>query len=241
MSIFWNIKKHGIVTSTQDILKEEVQNGAKEGLVIVAESQTKGRGRHGNQWISEEGNLYTSILLCPDFAPRDISHYSFIIGLSLFKAIEKTVPKTGQMSLKWPNDVLLEGKKCAGILLESDSFGTGDKRILFVGVGVNIKSFPTGKIGLEAIARKDIDPMFFLELFLNEIKKYMELYDIEGFSAIREQWLSHAAYIGKTIQARFAKTTLEGRFIDIDAQGALILEQADKKRIAITAGEIFNI
>lgn len=241
MSISWRIKTYDRVPSTQDILREALINGESEGLVIYANSQSKGRGRHGNKWISEQGNLYTSILLQPNCSADDAGHYSFIVALALSASIKPFIPDAISRTLKWPNDLLLSNKKCAGILLESELSHKGQVESLLIGVGLNISHPPKDRACLEEYSKKPIEKGALLDTLLKHINNYIKAYKKHGFSKIRQEWLLQAAYLDQNIQARLVDRTLTGQFIDLDQNGALIMKDKNQNIHKITAGEIHNL
>ncbi|OGQ34902.1 MAG: biotin--[acetyl-CoA-carboxylase] ligase, partial [Deltaproteobacteria bacterium RIFCSPLOWO2_01_FULL_38_9] len=153
------------VTSTNDIAYELAKKGAKEGEYVIAETQTKGRGRMQRKWVSKKGNLYVSLILRPSIVTRNVSHLTFVAALAVASALEKHLNISPQ--LKWPNDVLVDRKKISGILTEMES--EGDKvDFMVVGMGINVnqdkfpKSLPNA-ISLYQVLGKNIEPGQLLE------------------------------------------------------------------------------
>src|SRR5271163_1347566 len=116
----WRIKKLDTATSTNDEVKHGAASSESEGFVVWALRQTAGRGRYGRTWESPEGNLYASILLRPACDMKQAAHYGFAAALALHDTVQVLAPQT-KITLKWPNDVLADGKKISGILLETSS------------------------------------------------------------------------------------------------------------------------
>ena len=239
MLLNWEIENHSCVNSTQDILKERCKNGASQGLVITADEQSKGRGRHGNVWQAPKGNLYMSFLLKPNCRADTAGQYSFLIALALSKAIDAYIKPQHKKQLKWPNDLLIDEKKCAGILLESEINNEGIVTDLYAGVGVNIQIAPSEKVALKDICEHVPSVEEFLESFLESIAKSLLLYDQEGFSSVCTQWLSQAYRVNEMIKVRLPKEALYGVFEGLDDDGTLLLRMDNGELQRITAGEVY--
>jgi BirA family biotin operon repressor/biotin-[acetyl-CoA-carboxylase] ligase len=226
------------VGSTNDIVRERALAGVPEGLVIRAEQQLAGRGRHGRGWASPPGNLYASLLLRPARPLAEAASLSLVVGLSLAEAIAaagKLDPR-----LKWPNDVLLDGAKLAGILLEN----VGDQPeapVLVAGFGVNIRSAPAGlpypAATLEA-AGLDLPPADLLSRFLDTFARDYERWTAAGFAALRDRWLARARGLGEQAGVKAGERAITGRFVDVDPAGHLVLETSAGRR-TLNAGELF--
>lgn len=239
MPLSWTIDHYDCVESTQDILKEKASQGANEGLVVVATEQSAGRGRHGNVWSAPKGNLYMSFLLRPDCTPSDAGQYSFLIAVALSSTLDEFMSAEHEKKLKWPNDVLINNKKIAGILLESDLSPQGKVSDLYIGVGVNILNSPEGKISVSDISEKTTSVEYFLNLFLKKISEYYDLYNKNGFKEIKELWVSQAYKLGQEISVRLPNETLKGVFEGVDENGTLLLQLDNGERQLITAGEVY--
>ena len=238
--ISWDIKVQDRLGNTQDAAKEYAAQGAPEGTVIQALAQTSGRGRHGNTWESPVGNLYMSMILRPLCAPDLAGQISFVIALALSAAIDPYLANGHKKTLKWPNDVLIDGQKCAGILLESSLSPDGLVDVLTIGMGVNILATPPDRIGLQQVAgEKRLAIHRFRDEVLHHIAEYFEGWKVAGFEKVRKDWLSQAHGLNHKISARLPDRTEKGVFRDIGPDGALILEGSDGKSIAIRAGEVY--
>ncbi len=227
----WQINKYQELPSTQDAARESAKAGAAEGTVIVAERQSNGRGRNGNQWQTYEGNLLVSLIL----DPKEIAfagQYSFIAAVTLNRTLCRLVPAYQQVKNKWPNDVLVNERKIAGILLE-----IADNRLI-IGLGVNIAAAPDDKIFLNEIAINQVSPDEFLDRFLADLNDVLLAYQ-GGFEKIREEWLSRVAFLDQIITARLHQDTISGVFKGIDASGALQLRLANGQTKVIHSAEIF--
>lgn len=213
---------------------------------VLAGAQTAGRGRRGRPWQSPRGNFYASLVMQPEGPPEQAALRSFVAALSLFDACVAVTGLPRVFALKWPNDVLLNGGKLAGILLESAGQG---RRInhLVIGIGVNLIGAPPP----EAVEPGAVPPVNLLgetglritpESFLNHLAPAFAAWErrltTEGFAPLREVWLSRAARLGERIRARTGTTTREGIFETIDTSGALVLGM-DGTRVAIPAADVF--
>ena len=227
------------VGSTNDVVRERALAGAAEGLVVRAEEQLAGRGRHGRVWTSPRGNLYVSILLRPSRPLSEAATLSLALGLSLADAIATAAPGL-ELRLKWPNDLLAGGAKIAGILLENVAADPGRPAIV-AGLGVNVEIAPAGlpypattlrALGLE------LTPEALLELLLAQLAPDYALWQAGGFAVLRERWLARAQGLGQPAGVRVGEQTISGRLVDVDAAGHLVLE-GEAGRLRLNAGELF--
>ncbi len=235
--IDWRITVAGQVASTQDVVRTAGEAGEAEGFVLQALQQTGGRGRHGNQWVSPMGNLYMSALLRPDCAAGDAGQIAFVVALALSRTIDEYVdPGQYRKTLKWPNDVLIDGRKVSGILLEA-SIINNHCDYLVLGVGVNILAPPEGRIGLDAIKSKPMPIHPFRDRFLAHLGDYMDAWRTKGFSPLREEWLKQAHGLGQVMTIRLPEVSYEGIFKGIDEQGGLMAE-IDGQIKRFTSGDV---
>ncbi|WP_171096979.1 biotin--[acetyl-CoA-carboxylase] ligase [Ruegeria sp. HKCCD7255] len=213
---------------------------------ILAHHQTAARGRRGRAWTHPKGNLAATLLLRPDEPPEKAALRSFLASLALFDACVSVTGRATGLALKWPNDVLLNGGKLAGILLESTGQGRGLSH-LAIGIGVNLSEAP----GADQVEPGAVRPVSLLsetgahvtpEDFLTELAAAYAQYETQfatyGFAPIRTAWLSRAARLGEVITARTATSETVGTFETVDAGGNLILNTA-KGRVSIPAAEIY--
>ncbi len=211
---------------------------------ILALKQTKGRGRRGRAWSDPVGNFAGTLVLRPAEAPNVAALRSFVASLALYDAFAAVTGRPDGLSLKWPNDVLLNGGKVAGILLESVGQGTQISH-LAIGLGVNLRNAPDSveegavrPVSLLSETGADVDP----ETFLSHLAMAYAAYEVQfttfGFAPIRERWMSRAARLGQVITARTARQETTGTFADVDKDGQLILETA-QGRATIPAADIF--
>ncbi len=233
----WRVRALTITASTNDDVRQAAEAGEAEGFVVHALKQTAGRGRHGRQWQSPEGNLYCSALLRPKIEPRFFGHYSFVAALALGEMVREVLPDI-LVTYKWPNDVLVEGKKTAGILLES---GDG---YLIIGIGLNIAYHPEDalyKATSLAAYKPDLKGSAeqlhsILEVLLDHLRDWHDVMQKDGFAPLRAAWLEHAQRGSMTV--KLPGETLEGEFAGIDEDGQLRLKTADGERV-VAAGDVF--
>ncbi len=213
---------------------------------IMAHHQTAARGRRGRAWENPKGNLAATLLLRPEGSPEQAALRSFVAALALFDACIAVTGRAAGLSLKWPNDVLLNGGKLAGILLESTGQGRGVNH-LAIGIGVNLTEAP----GTDAVEKGAVRPVSLLsetgahvepEDFLTELAAAYAVLETQfttfGFEPIRTAWLSRAARLGEVITARAGGLEAVGTFETVDADGNLVLNTA-KGRVSIPAADVY--
>ena len=231
------------VESTNDTAKQLAANGAKGGTLVWADEQTRGRGRGGHEWHSPLGNLYSTIILRPGKPAKETAGLSFIAALAIGDAVQELLPQNATLSLKWPNDVLIDGKKVAGILLESATVVDDDVKWVVVGCGVNIANYPelqgNGATSLANVGCEKVNIGCLLESYIQHLFFWEKQWQVSGFSPIRTAWLQRATGIGKRVRVRLSADNFEGLFTDMDASGALLLELPDGRVRRVTAGDVF--
>ncbi len=232
------------VDSTNAEAKRRARDGAEDGTLIWAREQTQGRGRDGRSWESPRGNLFFSLVLRPDCAPNEAAQLGFVAAVATGDAVGSVAPPMIEIRYKWPNDVLLNDRKAAGILLESQIAPSGGLDWLVLGVGVNIRSFPRDieppatSLQFEG-APADLGEVDFLQAFCRHFLTWTNRWLDDGFAPIRKAWLLHAKGIGEQIEVRLPKERMAGEFRDLDETGALILGMADGTIRKIAAGEVY--
>jgi BirA family transcriptional regulator, biotin operon repressor / biotin---[acetyl-CoA-carboxylase] ligase len=213
---------------------------------ITAAVQTAGRGRRARPWASPPGNLYATLVLKPQEAPEAVALRSFAAALALRDACIALTGLPDSFALKWPNDVLLNGGKLAGILLESAGLGTAAP-VLCIGIGVNLIVAPeataveAGAVLPTSLWQETghrVTPEAFLDALVPAYAGWETVLRTQGFAPLRRAWLAHAARLGEPIRARTGAETWDGTFETIDAQGNLILRTATAT-LAIPAAEVF--
>ena len=229
----WRLIFKGETKSTN----EDVKNlpAGSDKTAICAEFQSEGRGRTGRRWVSPKGNLFVS--LCLELGDLNRSEiYSFLSAVALTDAIEKVCPGIG-IKCKWPNDLLVEGKKISGILLETDGVGR-----LIVGIGVNIAAFPENNMLYPATSLAECGFSVTKEALLKELLYQFDLWQKrlsdEGKKTILDAWRQKAYGLGKKIVVRLPDQNMEGVFAGLDNDGRLLLNK-DGKLCEISVGDVF--
>lgn len=213
---------------------------------ILALKQTAGRGRRGRAWQAPAGNFSATYVMRPQEAPDRVALRSFVAALALWDAFADATGRPQNFALKWPNDVLLNGGKVAGILLESIGHGAGVTH-LCIGIGVNLIAAPSrdevepgsfAPVNLQSETGVHVTPEEFLELLASAYAHWEAQFVTYGFGPIREAWLSRAARLGEVITAKTIRDTQTGTFETLDEDGNLILRTAHE-RLVIPAAEVF--
>jgi len=230
------------IDSTNEEARRLAERGEPGPVWIQADMQTAGRGRRGRAWDSPSGNLAATLFLRPGKPAGDCAQLSFVAALAVSDALT-AVSSAIDVRLKWPNDVLANGKKIAGILLESASAGRDTPSWLAVGIGVNLARFPdetefpaTSLVALGARAPLAED---FLTVLAAAFAKWYEAWTGRGFAEIRDAWLARAAGLGTRIRARLQNEEIFGVFEGIDEKGALVLRTDMARARVIAAGDVF--
>lgn len=229
------------VGSTSDPLKELAADGAADGTALAAGEQTAGRGRYGRRWASPPGNLYMSVLL-RDVGPlQQAAQLSFVAAVAMGEALSALTPDALLLRFKWPNDLLLDGRKIAGVLLESG--GPSAAPWIVIGTGVNLSSHPadarTPATDLAAEGAEIAAPALAAR-YLAALARWRERWRAQGFAPVRAAWLAAAHNLGGAVEVRIeGRAPRPGRFLDIAEDGALLLDPAGGGSVErISAGEV---
>ena len=250
------------IGSTNDFAIELARKGIGEGTIVVAEIQTKGKGRLGREWSSPFGGLWISIILRPDILPTQAPRMTVIAALGVAKTIEKLYSLDA--FIKWPNDVLIHSK--AGIIRTNERMRKKESKVfkkvcgiltemgaeqdtinyVVIGIGANlnvdVKKFPIefrkNVTSLERELGHKIDRVEFTKRMLEEIKNFYLLFKKRGFAPILKEWKKISATLGRRIKAVSGRRIIEGKAIDIDSDGALIIKTKAGKKERILAGDV---
>jgi BirA family biotin operon repressor/biotin-[acetyl-CoA-carboxylase] ligase len=236
------------VDSTNDIAYGLAEKKMKEGTVIIAEEQARGKGRHGRTWISPpKGGIYMSCILRPELAPNEITKITLLAAVAVAKAIRAV---TGlPASIKWPNDILVEGKKVCGILTEMKA---EQDRVDFIilGIGVNVntpaKALPKGASSLKAELHdigKDaaVSRVELAKNILEAVEKYYDILKESGAAPIIEEWKNLSAMLGSRIKVILPRRTFEAQAETIDRDGALIVRLDSGVLERVSSGDIVMV
>ena len=231
----WTLVALDSVGSTNDEAIRLADGGAPEGTVVWAREQSGGRGRRGRNWSSPVGNLYSTTVLRPACAAQRAAELGFVAAL----AVGDIVPPSRAVRLKWPNDVLVDGGKVAGILLESAIGQDGQVEHVVAGIGVNVSfapqlpemRYPGASLGGTVEAA--------LEGLTRALAARLAQWRRDGFAIVRSEWLAKAGPLGAEVDVRLGEGLVRGRFAGLDREGALLLETADGPR-RIVSGELLG-
>jgi BirA family biotin operon repressor/biotin-[acetyl-CoA-carboxylase] ligase len=246
MTIAFRITEVPSIDSTNAALRDKAARGVQEGgepegLVLRADEQTSGRGRRGRGWDSPAGNLYVSLLLRPDCKPAEGATVGFVAAVALGRVLRDLTP--ADVLHKWPNDLLIDGRKMTGVLLEAGTKPDGKLDWLVLGMGVNIRSHPETDLypttDLVASGGPSLLPRELLDRFLAVFGPFYDAWREGGFRAIRADWLAFAAGVGERVVARLEREEIAGSFTDLDPDGALIMQLDSGQQRRIAAGDIF--
>jgi BirA family biotin operon repressor/biotin-[acetyl-CoA-carboxylase] ligase len=245
----YHLLSYDVLDSTNEEAKRLAEGGASGGAVIWAKRQTHGKGRMGRDWVSDDGNLYLSFLLCPEYGLEKASQLPFITAVAAWQAISAVLDDITRLSCKWPNDLLIDGKKVGGILLESfkcwsdQGDGSKERQWVIIGMGVNIDNFPEDTMypatclkacGVELVSAKIILTRF--------IHHFINLYDDwnkNGFEKVFIAWNKLAHGQGEQITVEMSQESKTGVLQGINETGQLILAQDDGTTEFINAGDVF--
>ncbi len=232
------------VDSTQAKAKELAEKGAKEGTLVLTEKQTRGRGRRLREWVCLPGSIQMSVVLRPQTPPEQGTHFPLLAGVALALAVEKVCPNLDPL-LKWPNDLLLNQKKLAGILAEISS---EPERInyLTLGLGLNC-NFATKDMdpslheiatSLQIESGQKISRTALLQALLLELEFLYFDYLTHGFEPLRLKWKAKNNTLNSWVQVASSHKTFEGLALDIDESGGLIVQKPDGLRVTVNAGDV---
>jgi BirA family biotin operon repressor/biotin-[acetyl-CoA-carboxylase] ligase len=237
----------GRVTSTNDIAVNMARSGVPEGTAIVAEEQTRGRGRLGRSWYSPPGEgLWLSMILRPDIENRQSGTVSLVVALGIARALRDTYGIDA--ALKWPNDILVDGRKICGILTEAEFAGENIEFVV-VGMGMNVLSkasdFPAG---LRHLATSVLIETFLahprsrvLADVLKSVEEAYEELSARGFGALRSDLMNHSMMMGKMVRVMTATGAVEGMASEIDDSGALVLRMENGRMERVLAGDVVTV
>lgn len=234
------------VDSTNNKAKELVFAGASEGLLVVAEEQVGGRGRLGRSWFSPSGGIWFSLVLRPQIAPGEILKITLMAGIAGVEAIKETIGL--EPRIKWPNDLLIKGKKLAGILTEMETEADRiHSVILGMGINANIawRDFPSHlketATSMQVQLGKNVDRCRILRAILAKLETGCEQLRSGGFSSIRNSWMEHSDTLGSQVKVETVNGAIKGKAVDISSEGALILELDSGETKAVWSGDVITL
>lgn len=233
------------IDSTQNYATSMAKDENEFGTVILAETQTLGKGRLGRQWISPKGGIWLSVILRPNFDVYKITLIPFAVAVALHDAIQKTLKL--KTELKWPNDLTLDGKKVAGIIIDASIESTRIESVV-IGLGINFRVNPKeieSKIkqkgnfyGVNTLVKKDkVKPATLVKTFLEELEKILTELENNKTQLIIKQWTKNSSTIGKQITVTSTDSKTSGKAVGLDRDGSLMVKQGSKVT-RITSGDI---
>lgn len=231
------------VASTNDVAKEFAARGAKEGTVIVAETQTRGRGRLGREWVSPEGGIWLSVILRSTVNLKDASKLTLTASVAVARTLNKIYDVKAE--IKWPNDVQIDGRKVCGILTEATARDkTADFFVVGIGVNANIDLSSLPKLlrdsttSLKEELKRNIEREQFLSALLTEIERYYDAFSRRKFDSILKEWRSLCSHLGSQVKIASFDETFEGLAVDVDENGALLVKLKDGTTRRVVSGDI---
>lgn len=225
--------------STNDTAYQLAEKGEKEGTVVVAERQKKGKGRQGRRWTSPKGGIYLSCILKPDIEPKEVAKITLVSAIAVSASIREMANVPAM--IKWPNDIIIKRKKACGILIEMKA--EQDKvNFVIVGIGINVETpanlLPKGATSL--IKESDSRPskVALAKKILENLEHYLLLFRLEGFNKIRDEWRNLSATLGKDVKIHCHDEKIEGQALDVDEDGALVVRLDSGFQRRILSGDV---
>lgn len=231
------------LSSTMDVAFQLGMQEAKEGTVVVSESQTKGRGRLGRSWVSPKGKgVYMSIILRPDLFPSSVAQLTLLSAIALCEAVQRVSGL--QPQIKWPNDLLIDNKKLAGILTEL-SAEMDRIRFVVVGIGVNVNTAPTmlpsHATSLKAQTNQTISRIQLIQEILLRMEEWYTQLKSKGFAPVQERWKKLSLTLGKRIRIHDSYGDIEGQAVDLDKDGGLIIREDSGILVKRMSGDVVQV
>jgi len=234
-----------IDSTNEEALRRIKAEEAEDGLWIMASSQTRGRGRRGREWISSKGNFFASVLVELQVPLAQAPALSFVAALAAGDCIKEIVGERAGVSFKWPNDVLVDGHKAAGILIEAETNPKSGQNWAVVGIGINTASAPD-QVRFPATALSDhvsytISNNNVLDLLSKAWREHLHALNRGGFKVIRARWLETAQGLGSEICVKLGDREQRGVFAGLGRGGELLLQLADGHELKILAGDVTEL
>ena len=234
------------VDSTNEVAKKLAREGAPEGTIIIAESQSRGKGRRGKKWISPLGGAWLSIILRPNTLPINAPQLTFIAGVAAAQTIKDEYGLDA--GIKWPNDVLIDNKKVCGVLTEiSTEINTIDYIVTGIGIDANIDvnllppELRDTTTSIKSELDHDISRMILVQKFLGNFEAMYDEFNKGNFQEILRKWRQLSKTIGRQVEIRKGTEFIRGEAVGVNSKGALILELEDGALQKIISGECRHI
>ena len=235
------IMTYDSVDSTNNVAKNLIGTPDKEGAVILADHQTQGKGRNGRTWHSEENvGIYLSILLNPTLPLEDISQITLVAGVTVVQAINEF--SRARAYLKWPNDIILNGKKVAGVLTENHKNNSQSGIILGIGINVNHSHFPVSLQHIATSMAMENGEIFerlpLITFLINHLDQEYRCFLEEGLSPVIDHWNLNSDMFGKQISVTHGNQTFSGTAMKLDPRGHLVVLMDNGEEVDFDSGEI---
>lgn len=232
--------------STQNKAHELVRKGAPEGTLVIADRQTEGRGRMGRRWHSPKGKgIWMSLVLKPEIPVQFVAQFTLLVAVSVYRAIRKVVPEV-EPGIKWPNDLLIGGRKVCGILLESSATDeTLNYVVAGVGISVNLAAddFPEElrpiATSLLIESGRKVERAEMVAQWLRQLEELYKLFMDQGFAPIRTLWEAASATLGNCIRVQTPSGLVEGEAVGLDESGALLVKRPDGRTVTVYSGHFY--
>ena len=230
--------------STNDIAKKLASKGAEAGTVVVSEKQSNGRGRLGRRWLSPEGGLWFSIILKPRIKPNEVFKLTFLTAVVVVRTLRKKFKLNAQ--IKWPNDILINGKKICGVLSEIITNPSGLINFVIVGIGINanieLNSFPKhlqfSVTSIRSELEKEIDREDLLYTLLMELEYYYLLLLDGSFNLILAEWKDFNCILDSYVEIERLDGTIKGQAVDVAKDGALLIKLENGSVVRVISGDV---
>jgi BirA family biotin operon repressor/biotin-[acetyl-CoA-carboxylase] ligase len=231
------------LSSTNTVAKEQAEKGGKEGTTVIAETQTAGKGRLDRRWISPKGGIWLSVILRPEIGAEEALKITLTTAVAVAKTLRKLYGLNAE--IKWPNDVLVDGKKVCGILTEAKLTGK-EVNFIVVGVGINAnfttqtlpKELQTATTTLEDVLGKKVDKERLICGLLKEFEDHYNLFKEEEYGKLLDEWRGMAGILGKEVEITGFGESFRCKVVDVNESGALIVELKNGERRRILAGDV---
>jgi BirA family transcriptional regulator, biotin operon repressor / biotin---[acetyl-CoA-carboxylase] ligase len=234
------IYHHETIPSTNDSAYAIAEGGAAEGALVIAESQTRGKGRMGREWVSPKGGgIYMSLVLRPDAETDEIPAITLIASSAIARALKKICRI--DVGVKWPNDVLVDGKKLCGILTEIKA-QTDRVEFLVLGIGLNVNTpadkLPPEGTSLKELLGREVNRLDLAKRILAEFEDVYSVFSRKGFRALRKECKKLSSVLGKRVKIEEHRRLITGLAVDIDEKGALIIEDSKGTHQRVFSGDV---
>ncbi|MCX5687763.1 MAG: biotin--[acetyl-CoA-carboxylase] ligase [Candidatus Omnitrophica bacterium] len=231
------------ISSTNDTAHDLAMAGEKEGSIVIAESQTAGRGRMGRKWTSPKSKgAYFSVILRPNILPKEVPGITLFSALSVAKTIRETLSLDA--FIKWPNDVLIDSQKICGVLTEMNA-ETDKINFVIIGIGININTkkedLPKGATSIMEELGRELSRIEAVRGIFKNLDKYYKLFKSGNIGEIIKEYKEFSNFLGTRVQVAYHDTKIEGYAIDVDSDGALILRMDSGLNERILAGDVIML